>query len=712
MTATAAPTPLIEIDPQRRHVRLDDRPVALGSRAFDVLAVLAERAGSTVAPEALIAAAWPGREVEASNLRVQVNKLRQALGRDTLINVPGRGYRLLGQVRYALAESPPELATRLQRLQTDAMRAHAAARGIGPQVLAALAGRLAQDTTQPLAAARAELDSAIDLAAQVLQIDDAADATAGLVQPELARAALVAAAHATRAGLLDEATVPLDDALAALQRHEREHAAALRRTRLALLQAAVRQHQLRRDAAAVAATIEAMVALDEPADPTAGEAWRTHERQHLDEGERRPAGLAPDIAAALAARRAAAAATPAARASALCVQADALLTRGLYRVGPQAMQAAADAARAALQALPRGADPVAWARAMVLLASALHDLGRRSSQRDTLDEALACADAALQVLELETDPQAWAAAHHARAGALLWLGAGDADDTRLLAALASCDRALQVRRPGRQLRLWARTRHQRGTVLSHLASREAGTARRREAVAHHRETLERVSAVHLPADWTALQNLLGIDLMLLGRQEDSVEHLRAAAEAFGTLLARVGREDGGTLWSYGQHNLGMVLARMGALERSPALLRQAIDAYRLALKEHTVSAQPRAHAAGLNEMAEALLHLAELLPPDEARRCLDEAESALHGALALRPQHEVPLDWARSHADLARVCVARLRRGGAERDARDAVRAAEAALQVAAAGHAPVEHTRAVEALAEARAWLASAAGA
>lgn len=706
-------TPTIEIDPDRRLVRQGDQPVDLGSRAFELLAALAERAGRTVAPDDLIAAAWPGRDVEPSNLRVQINNLRKALGRDKVVNVPGQGYRLVGPVRYALAGPSPEVAARLQRLQNDAMRELAARRGVGPQVLAALAGRLALDVTQPIGRARDELESAIELAAQLMQGDrDAApaDSAAVLLHPELTRAALVAAAHATRAGQLDQATLPLDDALAELQRREQEHAEALRRTRRALLQAMMQQHRLRRDAEAVAACIESLVVLDEPVEPTASAAWLAQERHHLAEAERRLPSLAPDIAAALAARRAAAAKTPLARAAALCVQADALLTRGLLRVGPQDMQAAADVAHTALQGLSRSTEPAAWAQATVMLASALHDLGRRSSRRETLEEALASADAALQVLDAATDAVAWANAHHARAGALLWLGAADADSARLLAALESCDRALEVRSPERGLHTWVRTRHQRGTVLSHLANREAGTARRREAVAHHRQTLARLPAEEAAADWATVQNLLGIDLMLQGREEGSVEHLRAAAEVFRTLLERVGREDGGALWSYGQHNLGMVLARLGTLQRGAPLLREAIEAYRLALEEHTVQAQPRAHAAGQNEVAEALLHLAALLPPAQARRCLEEAETALHASLALRPKNEVPLDWARSHADLARVCAARLPLGGTPSDAQAAVRAAEAALQVADATNAPVEHGRAIEALEAARTWLAQAA--
>ena len=56
-----------------------DRPVRLGSRAFDILAALVERPGEVVGKEQLIARAWPQTVVEDSNLKIQVSALRGAL---------------------------------------------------------------------------------------------------------------------------------------------------------------------------------------------------------------------------------------------------------------------------------------------------------------------------------------------------------------------------------------------------------------------------------------------------------------------------------------------------------------------------------------------------------------------------------------------------------------------------------------------------------
>ncbi len=81
-----------------------DRPVRLGSRAFDILIALVERPGEVVDKEQLIARAWPQTFVEESNLKIQMSSLRRALGdgqggKRYVITVPGRGYNFVAPVR-------------------------------------------------------------------------------------------------------------------------------------------------------------------------------------------------------------------------------------------------------------------------------------------------------------------------------------------------------------------------------------------------------------------------------------------------------------------------------------------------------------------------------------------------------------------------------------------------------------------------------------
>src|SRR3954453_4832069 len=123
LQATAGDKPPISFGPFRllptqRLLLEGDSLVRLGSRAFDVLAALVERAGEVVGKEELIARAWPQTLVEEANLKMQVSALRRALGDGQgdnryVITVPGRGYNFVAPVRHeepAEAALPPAVA--------------------------------------------------------------------------------------------------------------------------------------------------------------------------------------------------------------------------------------------------------------------------------------------------------------------------------------------------------------------------------------------------------------------------------------------------------------------------------------------------------------------------------------------------------------------------------------------------------------------------
>jgi TolB-like protein len=85
-------------------------PVAIGSRALDILGVLIERAGEVVLKDEITAAVWPETVVEDSNLTVQVSMLRRVLDRarsngSCIQTVPGRGYRFVATVTHPAAEA-------------------------------------------------------------------------------------------------------------------------------------------------------------------------------------------------------------------------------------------------------------------------------------------------------------------------------------------------------------------------------------------------------------------------------------------------------------------------------------------------------------------------------------------------------------------------------------------------------------------------------
>ena len=89
--------------PSQRLLLEGNRRVQLGSRAFDILTILVERAGEVVGKDELIARVWPNVFVEDSNLKTQVSGLRRALGearagRCYIVTVPGRGYNFVAPV--------------------------------------------------------------------------------------------------------------------------------------------------------------------------------------------------------------------------------------------------------------------------------------------------------------------------------------------------------------------------------------------------------------------------------------------------------------------------------------------------------------------------------------------------------------------------------------------------------------------------------------
>lgn len=82
-----------ELRPIERLLLAQGQPVALGSRAFDVLRVLVDKAGELVRKDELLDQVWPGLVVEENNLQVQISALRRALGVKAIATIPGQGYR-------------------------------------------------------------------------------------------------------------------------------------------------------------------------------------------------------------------------------------------------------------------------------------------------------------------------------------------------------------------------------------------------------------------------------------------------------------------------------------------------------------------------------------------------------------------------------------------------------------------------------------------
>jgi len=143
----------LEIAIDHREVRLDGRKVAIGSRAFDILALLIAADGELVTRDEIMRGVWPTTVVEKNNLQVHISALRRAFGveRERISTVAGRGYRLMvdGAVPDSSAEVQPRDAYRSSR--THAAEAAWPARQPLPARVPELIGR--QDALDDIARA-------------------------------------------------------------------------------------------------------------------------------------------------------------------------------------------------------------------------------------------------------------------------------------------------------------------------------------------------------------------------------------------------------------------------------------------------------------------------------------------------------------------------------------------------------------------------------
>ncbi len=67
------------LDVNERQLARDGVIVPLGSRAVDILCVLAAAKGEVVSKDELMTRVWPGLVVEENNIQVHVSALRKAL---------------------------------------------------------------------------------------------------------------------------------------------------------------------------------------------------------------------------------------------------------------------------------------------------------------------------------------------------------------------------------------------------------------------------------------------------------------------------------------------------------------------------------------------------------------------------------------------------------------------------------------------------------
>lgn len=91
------------LDCQRRELLRGGSPVAIGSRAFDVLCALIKRRGQLATKNELMTEVWPRTVVDENNLAAQIVAVRKILSSDPGLSkcvqtISGRGYRFVADV--------------------------------------------------------------------------------------------------------------------------------------------------------------------------------------------------------------------------------------------------------------------------------------------------------------------------------------------------------------------------------------------------------------------------------------------------------------------------------------------------------------------------------------------------------------------------------------------------------------------------------------
>ena len=85
----------IELDPGRRTVEVDGKPVGLSRREFSILEALMRHPGTVLSKDQLADRLYGWEEdVESNAVEVHVHHLRVKIGRDAVETVRGLGYRL------------------------------------------------------------------------------------------------------------------------------------------------------------------------------------------------------------------------------------------------------------------------------------------------------------------------------------------------------------------------------------------------------------------------------------------------------------------------------------------------------------------------------------------------------------------------------------------------------------------------------------------
>ena len=536
-----------------------------------------------------------------------IDDLRPLLWRELLERtgrIEGNTERLLAGQR-AQDEQLNRMEALLAAIGDKAATARAS--GITDAALIELARRISTDISDPQQAFR-ELENAVEIAIRVQREGRQGSNLGAFVDEVLARVARLAAT-----GAYDEATAAIEAALEeeaeeARRLDERRQESSARSLRL--LDAAIEQDLLRRDADSAAARLVRKVEIELPEGARLFDRLRAVQDDWYQRGRDNGVNLDLEIAIALACRMVDLAADADQRGAALNDLGAALGELGVRDADPARLKQAVETFRLALEEVTRERVPLQWAGRQNNLGNALQELGTREAGTARLEQAVEAFRLALEEWTRERVPLLyWATTQNNLGNALQELGKREAGTARLEQAVEAFRLALEGWTRQRVPLDWAMTQNNLGIALAELGTREAGTARLEQAVEAYRLALEERTRERVPLQWAMTQNNLGAALQKLGTREAGTARLEQAVEAFRLALEESTRERVALDWAMTQNNLGNALRQLGAREAGTARLEEAVAAYRLALEEWTRERVPLDWAMTQNNLGNALQEL-------------------------------------------------------------------------------------------------------
>lgn len=404
------------------------------------------------------------------------------------------------------------------RTLLDRERDSASQLGVREAQLIALAQHVARDIKDPDEALR-------ELTAMVL---DAAQfkATAAPAETETATGGL----SGLRASVLSlSAEGKLDEAAEILTTERTAWLDRLQAEAFELHDLMSAQARQRRDIAAMVEAEQLGVALrllplDQTFDALCDRVDDSHER-----GRASGLRLDAEFAVALAKATQAQARGAAQKGRARLALARVLFNQSTFEQHTGSLDAALDAIRSALKALPRERVPIDWAKAQARLSVGLCARGLRDDDPKTwLTEAVSAGLLALEELTPEDTPKDWARAQDALGDALVRLGHTTADPAKITQGVKALDLAASVLTREEDPFAWAALQMLLGHAHAHLAVFEPGLDRLHKAVAAYEAAATVMTRDAEPMSWADLQYSLCAAEVMAFERSNLPEHLDRA----------------------------------------------------------------------------------------------------------------------------------------------------------------------------------------